>query len=309
MVDDVRLFLPSEIPEKAIDCLEGVGPDRFHAGEWSGKLKNLRVSFPAPGQNVAVGQWVKVAGSLNKFWHGDNLTPMTRRNLQDSIECLSDSLTLPADEALVWRLDLACNFVMRLPVTEYTTMLETAPYLARDTVSDSRTVYFKNDKKTLLFYDKIAEMKSKGVFVPDDFLEKNILRYECRLTKRVNEQLKWKIKAGSLYQEKMYIRLIDLWKKNYDSVSKKREGCEMAFNGIRMMKDAALFWWIQNQGGEAAIIQKIDAQRQAGTVTKDQAKAMRQEVREVLKNPSIVKPSDAIKELDDKVRQAAIGYR
>ena len=52
------------------------------------------------------------------------------------------------------------------------------------------TLYYRTEKRSLAFYDKTIEAKKAKMNIPDEYLGKNLLRYELRFTQRIAFQLK-----------------------------------------------------------------------------------------------------------------------
>ena len=74
----------------------------------TGSLGNLKISCNE--------YQVKVKdGSLCKWYLGDNLQTMNRKDTKMAIEKLSDLLHIPMNKAMVTRIDVSQNFIMKHP--------------------------------------------------------------------------------------------------------------------------------------------------------------------------------------------------
>ena len=72
----------------------------------AGSLGNLNVSCSEYQIKIS-------GGSLCKWYLGDNLQTMGRKDTERAVEKLSDLLHLPMDRAQVTRMDVGQNFMMR----------------------------------------------------------------------------------------------------------------------------------------------------------------------------------------------------
>ena len=146
--------------------------------KYSGRLKNLYVSVSEKG--------LFISGSLAKYYLSDNMQTLRRQDAEQAIQSLSDSLHLPIVEAQVSRIDFADNFIMQYEPEVYYPYLGESRHLKRYIQPES--LYYKNGSRTMLFYDKPAEAKSKGYKIPDVWTSKNVLRYEIRYRRRLAKQ-------------------------------------------------------------------------------------------------------------------------
>ena len=114
MYDSVALKLKEE-NIKGLDFLKAT-PQYFDVrGEHlfngvhvvSGYLDNaLKISVSSGGVKIS-------EGSLCKWFLGDNIQTLGRKETQQAIERLSDALHLPFEHADVTRIDIAQNFIVR----------------------------------------------------------------------------------------------------------------------------------------------------------------------------------------------------
>ena len=141
--------LLTEIPS----YLEGIAQhkkrDQFSI---TGSLKNLRVSIHGSG--------LSVKGSLAKYYLNDNFQTLQRADAQLAFEQLSDEFHLPIAEGKVTRVDIAQNFITRYAPETYYPYLGDCQYFKR--LVQPNSVYYKNQNRTKLFYNKVAEGKKKG---------------------------------------------------------------------------------------------------------------------------------------------------
>jgi hypothetical protein len=179
----------------------------------SGNLENLRVSVNPLG--------VSISGSLNKFWHNDNFQKLTRQQTELCMEKLSDILQIDFSQSSIKKLDIAHNFIMNESPESYYSFLGDCTHYNR--MVQPNSIYYCNKLKTKLFYNKALEGKAKKMELPAIWQNKNILRYEFRLLKRIAAQMNMTaIQAKDLYSESFYMALIDKMIDEYNQIRKNK---------------------------------------------------------------------------------------
>lgn len=177
----------------------------------SGNFHNLRVTVS--------DQRLSIKGSLSKYYLGDNIQTLTRQNTQRGIERLSDELLLPLGDASLTRLDFGHNLIMKHEPEVYFAYLGESRYFERYRLSDS--LNYKNGSRMQVFYDKVLESKSNRVEIPQVWQGQNVLRFESRYSKRIEDQLKHPdITVSTLYEEQFYIGLIRRYFEDYEAIQK-----------------------------------------------------------------------------------------
>lgn len=221
MYDSIKLYLNQD-SARDIDLLAEVPVylenitvhEKVNEVYYSGSLKNLRVNVSQRG--------ISIRGSLAKYFLSDNMQTLRRQDTEQAIEKLSDELHIPIQDAKVTRIDFAHNFVMKYEPKTYYSYLGQAKRLER--LIQPESLYYKNKSKEMVFYNKIAEVKSRRAKIPEIWEGKNLLRYEIRYMRNLSGQLKVpEVKACSLYEEKFYIHLVDRYVDDYVSIHKHGE--------------------------------------------------------------------------------------
>lgn len=270
----------------------------------TGFLENLKVS---------ISKWqVKIGdGSLCKFVFGDNFHTMQRADIKRAVEAISDSLHIPITEAVITRLDLAENIIVKHPPKVYLNHLGVMPLAKR--LANDGSLYYTKRAEVLCFYDKVREQKAKREPIPELYQSSNVLRYEQRYMGRLGEAFKVESVRGSiLYDERFYIELLNRWQANYRAI-KKINDITPNFDFMKGKKEFALLGklsYIEQMGGEVAMMEQIaEAQRQ-GKLTKKQALDLREDIKNTCKErESLTTKSEAITELDKKIAEAIRFYR
>jgi hypothetical protein len=306
MIDTVTLWLETRdaLGVKFLgDAREQVS---LETGEVSvfGNYKNLRVHCNSSG--------ISLKGSLSKYELGDNLQRLTRGKVQMAIERLCDETLLNWKRAKVYRLDVGTCLVLKQPCSNYLRGLGELPRYQRCEQGENGLLY-TTSTKVLSFYDKIKEVRRKQERLPSVFEGLNILRYELQCRQRLQDVFKVpEILAETLYNETFYIQALSLWRDSYFAIHKQGK---LKFNpkmlvGLNVKKlESSLAAIALRELGEREVLAMIQAARKGGYLTKIQAKRLRAKVRELATLPAIIEPSEAMLELDAKVKQAVQFYR
>lgn len=107
-------------------------------------------------------------------------------------------------------------------------------------------------QKQLVFYDKIKETTNRKDYVPPEYQNKNLLRYELRLKNHIKQIFKVnKVTVPMLYDVQFYNRIVDYWKSEYRKIVKQNEyeiditDCK----GIRDLNKIGILLLVEQQGG------------------------------------------------------------
>jgi len=255
---------------------------------------------------------ISLRGSLSKYELGDNLQRLTRGKVQMAIERLCDETLLNWKRAKVYRLDVGTCLVVRQPCSNYLRELGELPRYQRCEQGENGLLY-TTSAKALSFYDKVREVRRKQERLPSAFEGLNVLRYELQCRQRLQDVFKMpEILAERLYDESFYIKALKMWKEVYFAIHKQGK---VKFNP-EMLKtlsvkklESSLAAIALRQLGEREVLGMIQEARKGGLLTKIQAERLRAKVRELATLPAIIEPSEAMLELDAKVKQSVQFYR
>lgn len=248
-------------------------------------------------------------GSLCKWYLGDNLQTMGRKDTERAVEKLSDLLHLPIGKALITRIDVSQNFIMQHPPKVYMNHLGAMKNAARQ----PNSLYYRKQDCGLCFYDKAREQRDKKEPLPELFENRNVLRYEQRYERRIAKHLGVaEVRASMLYDEAFYIDLLNRWRDAYTSIQKIND-VQLNFEVMRNKKDLnrmGVLALVENVGGLNAMMNQIAEAQQQGKLNKKQAYDLRQAVKDAcaLKDGLVVE-NEAIAELNKKVVEAVRFYR
>lgn len=313
MIDTLNIRLPQEESPQTdflaeIPCyLEQVSEHLFSDGQVAlcGYLDSLKVSVSRLGVGIK-------EGSFCKWCKGNNFKVMGRKDIEQGLEKLSDSLHLPMGAAQVFRVDIAQNFILKHPVGIYLNHLGALSYHNRLEAKDG--LYYSGSNTQAVFYDKVKEQKKAGAEIPELYLGKPVLRYEFRLKSRLPHLLNTcKVQAKMLADEAIYMQLVNMWLQGYRDIKKINE-TTINFEQMKSVKDlqkAGLLTLIEQRGGQVAILKEIDEGYKSGRLSKKQAFDLRGAINRVcqINKESIITKSEEIEELNKKVEQAARFYR
>ena len=250
--------------------------------------------------------------SFCKWVLGSNFKTLTRGDIQQGIEKLSDSLHLPFERASVTRLDVGQNIVTKAPTDVYLRHLGVLKYTKR--LPQPNGLYYTGTNYQLAFYDKVREQRRAGEKVPELYQGRNVLRYELRFIHRLTNLLNVpEITGGLLYDEGFYISLFQQWRGYYRSIQKIGD-IELNFENMTTKRDlykAGLLALVEQQGGQLEVIAQINEALKSGKLkSRKQAHDLREAVNEACKvNGGLVKPNDMVKELDRKIDEATRYFR
>ncbi len=188
----------------------------------SGKLGKFDIMFKA--------DYIRISGSLAKYYLGNNVATMARSDIEKAVAKMSKDFGLDVSNFDVWRIDIGATFLMNHSVCNYLAYLESCPRYKPVLYPESKM--FINGQRTLIFYDKvkdvikkeskhvIQQLKTNGVFRETD----NYFRYEMQIKRKTRKTFGLtEFKARHLYDEKVYIKMIELWQREFFKVKKKRE--------------------------------------------------------------------------------------
>lgn len=309
MYDTVNLWLPMDKIgsfdlSTTLQSLTGITEHTKDDGQIyvSGYLNNYKVSIS--------GQGVYLKGSLAKYYLPDNFHTLTRSDSARAFEMMADELHLPIQKAKVNRIDFSQNFLMDFEPEAYYNFLGECQYYERQ--PHLKSLYYTNTLRQKLFYNKIAEGKSKGLKLPDVWKGQNVLRYEMRFTSRLPKQFNQsEIAASSLSDEKFYVTLFDKWLAEYEAINKLHS---INFN-LSDMNSPKDFWkqmnlMTINMIGQDKIMMEIENLRHQKAFDKPEYYSrLKKEVKELCKTPEMTSASDLVAELDKKIKSSKRYYR
>lgn len=271
----------------------------------SGALGNLKVTIN-PYQ-------IQIKNSMPKWYYGDNFSILSRSDTEKVIEKLSDSIHLPIKEAVVTRLDVAQNLMMRLPCIEYFNAMGELKGYTRVPMIEVGTLYYNRPNMQLYFYDKNREAKVHREAIPDLYQGRSVVRYELRCKQRLGRIFNVaEVNAAMLYDECFYMQVCKLWRDAYLQISKvNKENINFeAMTTKQELYKMGVLVMVEKYGGQVAFMNELSRARERGQLSAKQAYDLRQAVNGACAlKAGLTIPNDAALELDKKVKEAVRFYR
>jgi hypothetical protein len=310
MYDTIHLWLPTEKAgsinvQSIYDRLnEAAEHQRSNGVRYiTGNLKKgSRVSLSESG--------LSFKGSLAKYSLPDNFHTLTRSDTERAIEMLSDELSLPMGKANVNRIDFAENLIMQHPPQTYYPHLGESKHFKK--LMQPSSVYWQNGNRTKLVYDKCAEAKAKRLTLPKVWQGQNVLRFETRWLKRLQNRFNMpEVVASNLYDEGFYMLAFDKWLEEYEAIGKYHQN---NFNPKQMNSPKDFWKQIQliaiNALGQDEVLQEIEQMRRMETFDKPEYYSrLKKEVRQLCSESKLHSRSELVDELDSKMKNAKRYYR
>ncbi|HEY9168268.1 MAG TPA: phage/plasmid replication protein, partial [Lutibacter sp.] len=247
-------------------------------------------------------------GSLPKFFFGNNLTHLNKNTTLDAVQMLSDNLNVDMSKAILTRVDFGFNLEVDYSVHQYISCLVSFPRLEMMRFKDSVTFFTKSDYKSLIFYDKLKEIRAKDKETYNSlssfYLDKNILRYELQLKKSLKRRLDLdKVLLKDLCSDTVQNKLLSLWVKSYHKVQK----LSMDIDPIHLLKSHnGLYKYLAFHGADS-----LGYERLSNTISELQFNVknssvkrskMKSTLNELLKNVrENALDKNLVGELDDKI--------
>ncbi len=118
--------------------------------------------------------------------------------------------------------------------------------------------------------------------------------------------------AQHLYDEKVYMKMIDVWYEHYQSINKIRlQGfTKDVMNSAKLLERQLILKGLEAIGGEQEFSKIIDRAKAEGKFNnRGQAKRLKDKIRAVSNDKDLTEESELITELNEKVKQAKQFYR
>ena len=269
----------------------------------TGHLNNYRIYASDSG--------VCLNGSLCKYFYGNNINILNRKDTRETIEKISDELNLPIYLAKVNRVDFAANLTMQEAVYNYFPYLGDKRYFKR-VLATNDSLYYNTKEMQLYFYNKTKEAKEKKGDIPIEFKDENLLRYEIRYEKKLPKRFGMReVTAANLYDEKFYQNLKNQWASEYSSIYKINKPSivntieiKTPLHGKKMLCGLML----AKEGYD--FIESYLRELKAKNVFPDPKNysRLKSDLTEMANMPEISERSELIVELDDKIALAKEYY-
>lgn len=173
MIDTIHIWLPMDVavqinmPENTIAKIDNTGAVYQEIGT-AGFIHVKRSKFGA-----------MILCSLPKVLYGDNIWQLSPDEILEAIGRIESILDVSIMQGVIFRIDLFLNLKVSKPPKTYFRYLLHKPKSSRLECGKT-SLYYRNNNKTSVLYDKIREIKDMGRKVPEAFKDAHIMRFECR---------------------------------------------------------------------------------------------------------------------------------
>lgn len=265
-----------------------------------GEMNNMKIKTSQTGFSII--------GSISRYYHGSNAIALSYWEFCDAIKKLNSKLNIDLSEGKIFRIDVAENISLNLPVSNYLTQFGNVHYLTRMVFGPYKTLTYSNKRLALSFYDKYAELIKKRKQIPSEFQNKEnkILRYELRLKGNPGKQFNLsELRLKHVLNAVFYERLLKLWQEHYFKVEKIRIPLvsPTAFNSVKDFENTFASYGITQFG-----VDKVESLISSDTCTNKRYKVSRlkQKLRTLISINHISIDNPLILELDQKIRETRI---
>lgn len=221
MIDTVYLIikienykLPNDLQieklgSKIVDCDSSGFRQEYHLVRY----KNLRIKI--------YNRKISIVGSLSKFYFGNNLQTLQRFEVLNAFKALASALKIEFDilvASRVMRLDIGLNLSTDYLPSAIIDMYTSSNRYRKDTYNDAQSVYFQQENKAIVLYDKTAEHNSHR---KNSKINEDIVRFEFRVKNSTGIQniFGGKIYAHQLYNPEFFERLLNILLENYNNLN------------------------------------------------------------------------------------------
>ena len=219
MFDNIKLIV-NNLPLNYSLCDRVKNLRKRGINDYEGNLENM---------GIYKNQYcLKITGSLSKYLNGENITPLTREGVKQSIKKLEQNIGLSLKNAIVCSVEFGTSIILKYKPFEYLNLFGHTKILTRVEYSKwtgVETINYSSKTGSFEFigYNKIKEMLDKKQVIPSFYNGLNILRleYKIRAKKGIEAKFKSGLTAYNLFNdENVYSKFKDLFFNAYKNICK-----------------------------------------------------------------------------------------
>ncbi len=303
MYDTIKLYHKFEYGKPNIDDvmaqMQSIKEITYDTGNHiiQGTYKGIRVNYNE--------HTMSVSGSLAKYHYGNNLETLTMSASEVAIRSLSDLIGFDLSNSIVSRVDFSSNMLTDYKPKYYYKFLG---HLSRyNRFDNGDTLYYNQQSKNLLFYDKIKEAKKKQMPIPNEYLCKNVLRYELAIKKELAKFCNRTIKVKDLYTRDIYNLFLYKWKEIYTNIDKQKSNIGLMKYKMSKPKhfDSQLLTGLVQKFGYEKIDSMIEEMKLTKTFQhKEYYSRLKRKYRNMAEQP--IDNADVINEINIKVNDIVL---
>jgi len=183
------------------------------------RIKNMKI-----WQNY---NCITIIGSLAKYLHDENISPLSREDIRQTIEKLEQDIGLSLKNSIVCSAEFGMSIITKEKPFKYLNLFRNTNKLTRveySKITGVETIAFTSKTGSFEFigYDKIREMKKRKKDIPRLFINSNVIRLEYKIRKKrgIEARFKGGLSAYSLFDENVYKRFQELFFDAYKDINK-----------------------------------------------------------------------------------------
>lgn len=197
-------------------------------GNYACSYKSFRIYYRRAG-------YITFTGSLSKLFYGNNIQVLNTTDTMKAVALLEGHFGLILTACPLYRIDISNVVISRLkPTRYYPYLLKLKNYFRQP---DRNSLYYHNGKKySAVFYDKTAEAKNNNMNIPEQFRNRNLLRYEFRF-KKVTKHFGRQVRLSELGDDEFLLYCFNIWKQTYNQIYKATKTIKMDYSKLNSATD------------------------------------------------------------------------
>lgn len=245
--------------------------------------------------------------SINKYGKKENVSPFKYKEFCDAISQMCDTTSLYLPDATVSRLHYAIPSVVKYSPNLYMNYMGELPYYQRFASTYGLNYQQLGREKEFAMYDKYRESKRKRAYIPEYYLDKNILRLEYRWNKNLARALEYKpLYIRDLLECDTYMKIHNLVEQTYFQINKLKT-TNYDFSKVKTaskVKDLAMYDYIIKNGGLSECLHQVKEMQKKDELTKSNAQKIKKMYKRCATLPFTTCENELISEIDYAIRNS-----
>lgn len=266
----------------------------------TGKLDNYKV-------HVFKNKVIFNKASINKYYKKENVSPFKYLEFCDAISQMCDITLLYLPDATVSLLHYAIPSVVKHSPNLYMNYMGELPHFNRFASTYGLNYQQYGREKEFAIYDKYRESKRKRAYIPEYYLDKNILRLESRWNKKLSNTLDIKpLYISDLLKRDTYLKIHNQVENTYFQINKlKPTQYDISkVNTVSKEKDLALYDYIIQNGGLSECLNHVKERQRKNILSKSNAQKIRNMYKRCANLSFATCENELISELDYAIRNS-----
>lgn len=249
---------------------------------------------------------IRLECSLPKLMYGNNIKSLSILEIKTALDYIGKLLKINIWDGIVRRLDLEFTIETKYEVPEYFKFFGSSKYYKRSEIQKT-SLYYQNNSRVVNIYDKIHAVKVGRESVPNEYLDKNLMRFECRyknklLSKFASDVGIQTLMVKDIIRPDIFAYLMKQILGEYQAIHKINEPIlNFDVTSKIMFNQQMIRLAIDNMGGLNRVLEKIDSIKILNPeISKEHFSRRKKEMRDLCKI-SVENIPSIIKELDNKI--------